>query len=320
MIDFVGKRYVWFAVSLLIIIPGVISLLIPPALVPGIEFSSGTTFTLEFNQPVDQAALREEMAARGQPDAIIQRSGENQYLIRTRPLNEEIRDANGTVTQEGDREPLFKALEDKFGPFRTLDYSSVSPTIAQETVRNAALAVLAASVAILFYIAWAFRQVANPFRYGVCAIVGLVHDVLVVLGLFSIFGKVFGTEVDSMFITAVLTTIGFSVHDTIVVFDRIRENLKRHGNYDFPRVVNHSILQTLSRSLNNSLTVVFTLLALFLFGGTPTRTFVLALLIGIIVGTYSSIFNASQLLVAWELGDFSRFWDRIRGRRQLAVE
>ena len=321
MIDFVGKRYVWFALSLLIIIPGIVSLLIPPALVPGIEFSSGTTFTLAFDKPVDQGALRTELATLGQADAIIQRSGDNQYLIRVRPLKEDIRDTNGTLTQTGDREPLFKALESKFGTFRTLDYSSVSPTIAEETVRNAALAVVAASVAIMFYIAFAFRQVANPFRYGVCAIVGLIHDVLVVLGLFSIFGKVFGTEVDSMFITAMLTTIGFSVHDTIVVFDRIRENLKRHGNYDFPLVVNHSILQTVARSLNTSITVVFTLLALYLFGGTPTRTFVLALLIGIIAGTYSSIFNASQLLVAWELGDFGKLWNRIRGRQnELAAE
>lgn len=315
MLDFVAKRNWYYLLSLLFIIPGGISLLIPPALVPGIEFTSGTTFTIQFSQPVAQDALRAFLAQQGFPDAIIQRTGGDQYLIRTRTLREEVRDDAGNLVAQGDRDRLFSAMTERFGSFRVLDYNSVSPTIAAETVRNAAIAVAAASVAILLYIAFAFRQVSNPFRYGVCAILAMVHDVLVVLGIFSILGKVAGVEVDSMFITAMLTVIGFSVHDTIVVFDRIRENLKRHGTANFAAVVNHSIMQTIGRSINTSVTVLFTLLALYLFGGTPTRTFVLALMIGVISGTYSSIFNAAQLLVTWEEGDLPRFFRRLRGQR-----
>ncbi|MCS7001931.1 MAG: protein translocase subunit SecF, partial [Dehalococcoidia bacterium] len=262
----------------------------------------------------EQADLRALFEQRGKPDTIIQRSGENQYLIRSRLLADEQRDAQGNVIQPSERETLFAAIRERFGNFQTLDFNTVSPTIAAETVRNAALAVTASSIAILFYIWWAFRQVPNPFRYGVCALIALLHDVLVVLGLFSILGKLFNVEVDSLFITAMLTVIGFSVHDTIVVFDRIRENLRRHGNLPLAEVVNHSILQTISRSLNTTITVVLTLLALLLFGGAPTRTFVLALLIGIVSGTYSSIFNAAQLLVVWESGELRRFFGR--GRKQ----
>jgi preprotein translocase subunit SecF len=316
VLDFVGKRNWYYLLSLLIIVPGVISLLIPPALLPGIEFTSGTTFTIEFSQPVSQEDLRSTMGQLGFGDAIIQQSGSNQFLIRTRPFKDEVRDQNGNLVEQGDRERVVTALTEKYGDARLLDFNSVSPTIAEETVRNAAIAVSVASVAILLYIAFAFRQVPNPFRYGVCAIVGMLHDVLVVLGIFSILGKVAGVEVDSMFITAMLTVIGFSVHDTIVVFDRIRENLKRHGSANFPAVVNHSILQTVGRSLNTSITIILTLLALYLFGGTPTQNFVLALLLGVISGTYSSIFNASQLLVTWEERDIPRFFNRLRGRPQ----
>lgn len=319
MLDVVRRRYWYFLLSLCFIIPGAISLAIPPALVPGIEFTSGTTFTLQFQTPVDQGDLRQLLADNGEGDAVIQRSGNDTFLIRTRPLQDQIKDSQGNVVQESQREELFAKIKDRFGDFTTLDFNTVSPTIATETVRNAAIAVVAASVAILLYIAYAFRQVANPFRYGVCAVIALIHDVLVVLGLFSIFGKLLGLEVDSYFITAMLTIIGFSVHDTIVVFDRIRENLRRHSGETFDSVVNHSILQTVGRSLNTSITVVLTLTALLLFGGAPTRTFVLALLIGIVSGTYSSIFNASQMLVVWEHGEIGRFFRRLRGQQPAAA-
>src|SRR5207248_2895497 len=175
--------------------------------------------------------------------------------------------------------------------------------VSRQIVQKAALAVLAASLAILLYITWAFRAVRNPFRYGTAAIIALLHDVVVVLGLFSIFGKVFGTEINTMFITGLLTVIGFSVHDTIVVFDRIRENLRRGISRDFEVPVIESLLQTLDRSQCTSLTVVFTLLSLLLLGGSSIRSFVLVLLIGIISGTYSSIAIASQVLVEWERHD-----------------
>jgi preprotein translocase subunit SecF len=173
-------------------------------------------------------------------------------------------------------------------------------------------------VGILLYITWAFRAVSHPFRYGVCAIITLLHDILIVVGLYSIFGKLFGTEINSMFITALLTVIGFSVHDTIVVFDRIRENVRRNPGREFDVVVNESLIQTLGRSLNTSVTVLLTLVALLLFGGVTIRDFVLVLLIGIIVGTYSSVFNASQLLVVWEYGEFTELLRRLRSGLRLA--
>jgi preprotein translocase subunit SecF len=177
---------------------------------------------------------------------------------------------------------------------------TVSSIVSEQIVQKSAIAVIAASIAILLYVSWAFRGVKNPFRYGVTAIIALLHDVVVVVGLFSIFGKLFNTEVDTMFLTGLLTVIGFSVHDTIVVFDRIRENSQRGISRDFDVVVNESLLQTLDRSLSTSLTVVFTLIALYLLGGVTIQSFVLVLLIGIVSGTYSSIAIASQLLVEWE--------------------
>ncbi len=181
--------------------------------------------------------------------------------------------------------------------------SVVTATVASDTTNKAFLAVLAASVLILLYIWFSFRKVARPWRYGVCAIIALLHDVLVVLGVFSILGWLFGVQVDTLFITAVLTVCGFSVHDTIVVFDRIRENSQRRTTETFEQIVNASLVQTMARSLNTSLTVLFTLSALTLFGGVTIRTFTGALLIGIFSGTYSSIFNASMLLVIWDKGE-----------------
>ena len=188
--------------------------------------------------------------------------------------------------------------------------ASVSPSVASETTLRAFLAVLAASVFILLYIWFSFRKVAKPWRYGACAIIALLHDVLVVLGVFSILGWLLNVQVDTLFITAILTVVGFSVHDTIVVFDRIRENMQRRTSETFDQVVNASLVQTMARSLNTSLTVIFTLTALTLFGGVSIRTFTLALLIGIISGTYSSIFNASMLLVMWEKGELG--FNRLR--------
>ena len=181
----------------------------------------------------------------------------------------------------------------------------VSGSVASETTRNAILAVLAASGFILLWIWFSFRKVDRPWRYGTSAIVALLHDVLVVLGIFSILGWLVGLQIDALFITALLTVVGFSVHDTIVVFDRIRENMQRRTSETFDQVVNASLVQTMARSLNTSLTVIFTLTALTLFGGTTIRPFTLALLIGIISGTYSSIFNASMILVIWEKGEFN---------------
>ena len=181
----------------------------------------------------------------------------------------------------------------------------VSGSVASETTRNAFFAVLAASVLILLWIWFSFRKVDRPWRYGTSAVVALLHDVLVVLGVFSILGWLIGFQIDALFITALLTVVGFSVHDTIVVFDRIRENMQRRTSETFDQVVNASLVQTMARSLNTSLTVIFTLSALTLFGGATIRPFTLALLVGIISGTYSSIFNASMILVMWDKGELS---------------
>jgi preprotein translocase SecF subunit len=184
-----------------------------------------------------------------------------------------------------------------------INNATVSSSVAADTSLKAFLAVLASSVFILLYIWFSFRKVAKPWRYGTCAIIALLHDVLVVLGVFSILGWLLGIQIDTLFITALLTVVGFSVHDTIVVFDRIRENMQRRSAETFEQVVNASLVQTMARSLNTSLTVLFTLSALTLFGGVTIRTFTLTLLVGIFSGTYSSIFNASMLLAIWDRGE-----------------
>jgi len=202
------------------------------------------------------------------------------------------------------------------GPyFQVVSNSLVGPSIAGQTTLMAFLAVLAASVFILLYVWFSFRKVPKAWRYGTCAIVALLHDVLVVLGVFSILGVLFSIQIDALFITGLLTVIGFSVHDTIVVFDRIRENMQRRTTETFEEVVNASLVQTMARSLNTSLTVLLTLLALTLFTGVGTSifSFTLTLLIGIFSGTYSSIFNASMLLVIWENGELGL--GRLKGRR-----
>jgi preprotein translocase subunit SecF len=308
MFNFVRNRKWFYLFSALLILPGAISLLLPGGLNPGIDFTSGTIMTIQFEQPVDQDRLRIAFAQLGHSEAIVQQSSENTFVVRTRPLTQAEQGQAGTGTSE--RQVIEQKLSDQFGPLQILNLDQVSPLIAAEIVRYAILAVGAASVCILLYLWWAFNKVTHPVRYGTTAVIALVHDALVVLGIFSILGRLFPAqiELESTFIVAVLTVIGFSVHDTIVVFDRIRENFIRRSGEGFEDVVNHSLAQTLTRSLNTSLTVILTLVVLMLFGGVTIRTFVLALLIGITTGTYSSIFVASMLLVSWNLGDFKWLW------------
>ena len=230
-------------------------------------------------------------------------------LIRTKSLDPN----TGEVQQRNIR----SALQAEYGTSMQFEQvQSVGATVSQESTRSAVIAVLGACVAILIYLTVAFRKAPHPIRYGVCAIAAMLHDVLVVLGIASILGEVIGLEVDALFLTALLTVISFSVHDTIVVFDRIRENLiTRRSGEAFEDIVNHSIVQTLPRSINTQLTSMFTLTALLLFGGTSIRNFVAILLIGLISGTFSSIFNAAQLLVVWE----NHEWTRWFGRREPAA-
>lgn len=313
-LDFVRRRYVFLAISAAFIIPGIASMLIPPAFEPGIEFSSGSSLTIEMPTRLDPARVRQAVAEAGFDDAIIQRIGDGtEFLIRTRTLDEPQRDAAGAVLAPGGKDRIVERLETlsgSSGGVTVLSADTVSAIIAEETVRNAALAVALASVGIMLYVWWAFRSVARPFRYAVAAIVALVHDSVLVLGLFSIFGKLFGTEIDSLFITALLAVIGFSVNDTIVVFDRIRENLRSRASYRLSEAVNESLIQTLGRSLNTTLTAMIALTALLLFGGVTIGPFVVVLMIGFFIGTYSSIFIASQVLVIWDNGELTRFFRR----------
>jgi len=305
MFDVVGKRYLYFLISLIIIVPGLVSL-IAFGIRPGIDFVGGTLLQVSTERAATTTGVQQILNNNGFGEAVVQLSGDKQNLvaIRTKPMD------------NAQKSKVEQDLVGQFGAVRELDYSTVGPVIGAELRQKAFILVGVASALILLYIAWAFRNVSHPFRYGVCALVALLHDVLVVTGIFSILGWLFNIEVDSLFVTAMLTVIGFSVHDTIVVFDRIRENLARRTGEPFENVVNASIVQTLARSLNTSVTVLLTLLALYLFGGTTTRTFVLALLIGIFSGTYSSIFNASCLLVVWQNGELGRFFG---GRRRTAT-
>jgi preprotein translocase SecF subunit len=324
ILDLVGHRRFWFLVSFAIMVPGIISLLTPPALKPGIEFTSGTTFTLRFTTPPSQQDIRDALAELGFGDARVQKTSDGDFVIRTRELTGEITSPEFGPAPPSELDQIVGTLRDRYGEVTVVESDTVSAIVSREIVRKATYAVLIATMAILVYISWAFRSVKQPIRYGVCAIAALIHDVIVVLGIFSILGKLFNVEINTLFITALLTVIGFSVHDTIVVFDRIRENLRRNLWPTFDMTVNESLLQTLGRSLTTSLTVIFTLLALLLFGGSTIRTFILVLLIGITSGTYSSIFVASQLLVEWEHGTFSRPFQpllrRLRPARAAARE
>jgi preprotein translocase subunit SecF len=307
MWDIVGKRYLWFGISLLIIVPGILAL-IAFGFPLGIDFTGGSLLDLQFNAQAPQPAdVKAAYAVLGYADAQVQSTQNNGLQIRTQSMD------------DTKKEAIEVALKAKFGEFIELSFDNVSPTIGSEVVKQAALTVLVAAFGIAGYLWFAFRQVPHAIRYGVAAVIAMLHDVLVTIGAAAIFGKVFGWQVDSLYLTALLTVIGFSVHDTIVVFDRIRENLIRMRGEPFDKVVNFSIIQTLNRSINTQLTVTFTLIALILFGGVTIRHFVTIMLIGLLSGTYSSIFNASQILVVWEYKEWRNWFRRKPKSAQAAA-
>jgi preprotein translocase subunit SecF len=312
MFNIVGRRNLYFLLSGLIILPGLIALLVW-GLRLGIDFTGGSLIEVRIDKNPATSEVRAVLAQNDHPEASVVTSsgpsGGASYIIRTRTLDTPAKNqlVSALRTQFGSGQGDTAAVtEDRF--------ESVGPLVGAETTREAIISVIAASLLILLYLSWAFRQVPKPWRYGACAVIALLHDVLVVLGIWAILGRVFGLEVEALFVTGVLTVVGFSVHDTIVVFDRIRENVARFPGESFERIVNFSVNQTLDRSLNTTLTVLFTLTALLLLGGVTIRNFVLVLLVGITSGTYSSIFNASCLLVVWENGDLGRLWRRLTGR------
>ncbi|HYI25986.1 MAG TPA: protein translocase subunit SecF [Thermomicrobiales bacterium] len=309
-----GKRNVWYAVSAAMLVPSVFALVFW-GLQFGIDFTGGSAWEIQYTSDVNTEEITRVLAENGRPEATVQQVGdsdERRYLIRLKELPEGSEEKSSLTAALGSLGVLVPEGE---------SLETVGASVGTSIRNRSVLAVAAAAVGILIYIAWAFRNTQNPILYGICAIVAMLHDALIVLGLFAVLGHFADVEVDALFITALLTVIGFSVHDTIVVFDRIRENLRNQNIGDFEEVVNYSIAQTIVRSLNTSVTVTLTLLALLLFGGSTTREFVLALLVGVVAGTYSSIFNASQLLVSWEKGEIQGLFHRItRTGRGVAPE
>jgi preprotein translocase subunit SecF len=282
--DIVGRRNLYFLFSLAIILPGIISMAIFGFRL-GIDFAGGDQYNLAFTQPVQAAVVQNEMDTFN-VEATVQQAGPNGVLVTTKPLSS----AQETTIRAD--------LAQKFplDPSRS-SYAQVGPTIARELVVGAGGLIAIASILIVIYLSIRFN-----YKFAVCAILALLHDVFVLTGIYSILGKVLNLplgEINTLFVTAALTVIGFSVHDTIVIFDRIRENLRQASRLTFEQNVNLSIIQSLARSVNTSMTVVFVLVALFLISPQNIKGFTLALLIGIVSGTYSSIFNASPLLVVW---------------------
>ena len=281
-------KYIYFAISLLILIPGIVSLA-KYKLRLSIDFTGGSLLEIQTNlskTKLEELAKNEKLEV-----SSIQGSSDNIYLVRLKELSNDQKIKYMDLIKKED-----VAVSEK-------RFENVGPIVGKELTQKAILSIIVASLAIVLYMAWSFRQIPKPYaswKFGMSAVIALLHDAFVVLGLFSIFGALWHVEVDSLFVTAILTVIGFSVHDTIVVFERIRENLPKMPQNSFEEVVDFSISETLVRSLNTSLTAVLTLLCLLLFGGANIRWFVVALLVGIVSGTYSSIFNAAPLLVLWE--------------------
>ena len=307
MLNIVGKRGWYFVISALLIIPGLVSMIAPPGwasggsgLRPGIDFTSGSVLNIAFAEPATTAEVRAVLTAQEHPSALVQSVSDRAVLIRTRVLEEAV------GSQASERQRIQDALESAIGAIAASGVDTVSPIVAEETVRNTFLALVVASAFILIYIWYAFRRVPRAYRYGIAAVVTLAHDTLIVLGVFSILGRAIGMEVNSMFIVGILTVAGYSVNDTIVVFDRIRENAIRVPERALEDTVNLSIIESVGRSINTSFTTLLVLLAMLLIGGAAIRELLLVVAIGVVVGTYSSIFIAAQFLVIWERKEFGR--------------
>ncbi len=298
----IARKRWFFLFSLLVTIPGLFFILATPlsggqlGLRFAIDFTGGTAWEFRPETPAATETVRLAVASAGHPEAIVTEVASGFLIVKTKPLD--LQDGStGSPTAGQELAKIRTAVVTAIGPIAEEgSVSTVGPVVSKDLTQQAALLVVLGSIGILLWMTYRFRNL----RFGMAALVALLHDVIVTLGFFAIAGTVAGLEIDALFVTAMLTIIGFSVHDTIVVFDRIRENLVRHAGAPFGDIVNHSIVQTLGRSFNTTATVLITLLALLVFAGGSIRTFVLALFIGILSGTYSSIFNASPLLVWWE--------------------
>jgi len=298
MLNILGKRYYFFALSLLIIIPGLVILLVK-GMPLSIDFKGGTLLEVEFSSGLAPSteAVKSIYDHAGIVDVQVQQSGENILVLRSSALSSELQTSIlAALKTEAKSDVVIRKAD------------TVGPSIGQGVAQRAMEAVVLAALAVVLYITFAFRGLQHAFRYGLCAIAAMAHDVLIVLALTGYGTLLFGWQVDSMYLTALLTVIGFSVQDKIVVFDRIRENSTIYRKLDFEKLANHSIVQTLQRSINTQLmTSEFFLLALALFGGVTLREFAVILLVGLLSGTYSSIFIAAPLLVVWEKKEW-RTW------------
>jgi preprotein translocase subunit SecF len=309
MINILGKRYYFFALSLLIIIPGLIllgSMATTGKLPLAIDFTGGSLLEVRFaNANPSDTDIIGLYRSLGVEDVKVQTTSTGSYVIRSSVLEDSIR---AKIADELGKEYNTDVT--------VLRFESVGPTIGREVTIRAAQAVAVAALIVALYMTFAFRGVPHAIRYGICAIIAMFHDVCVVLSLTAIGSAIWGWQIDALFLTALLTVIGFSVQDKVVVFDRIRENTGIYRRLSFETLVNHSIVQTLGRSLNTQLmTVEFMLLALALFGGVTLREFAMILLVGLFSGTYSSIFIAAPILVVWE----GREWTRWFRPREKAV-
>jgi len=297
--NILGKRYLFFGLSLLLIIPGFI-IMFTSGIPLSIDFTGGSLLEVSFSgKSPDTTEIIVVYDNTGIEDVQVQTSDTGSYIIRSQFLDNENRDA------------VLASLTESIGEVTVVRFDSVGPSIGEQVTSRGALAVVVSSVLVVLFIAWSFRGVENAFRYGICAILAMIHDVAIIFSITAVGSKLWGWEIDSLFLTALLTVIGFSMQDTIVVFDRIRENSNIFRRLEYETLVNHSIVQTLQRSINTQLmTVEFLLLALAMFGGITLREFASILLIGLLSGTYSSIFIAAPILVLWENREWKTWFRR----------
>jgi len=297
--NIVNKRLWYFLVAGVLCIV-CIAALATLGLKTGVEFTSGSILNISFEKPVDELALRQEMDRLDYTDIILQTAGNagTDYIIRTPALDQAAKNS------------LIDSLTSSLGALKVNEFDNISPMIASETTRNTGIAVVVAVVAMMLYIAFAFRKMPSPFKYGVCAVVGLAFDLLIALGVFSLLGAIRTWQIDLMFVAGILAILGYSINNTVIVFDRIRENSRRGISQDIEIVANTSIIETLGRSCNTSLTTLFTLFVLALFVGASIQNFVIVLIIGTISGVFTSTFVSPDLLVAWQ----KREWGTFSGR------
>lgn len=306
--NIVNKRLWYFVIAGIVAIVFIVSLA-TVGIKTGVEFSSGSILDITFDKPVGENSVRQEMNTLGYKSAIIQSAGTagTGYIIRI----------NASNLSDTAKTQLTDSLSSALGALKVNEFDNVSPMIASETTRNASIAVIVAVAAMLLYIAFAFRKMPSPFKFGVCAVIGLAWDLLVALGVYSILGAIRGWQIDLMFIAGILAVLGYSINNTVIVFDRIRENMARGISSDIEVVANNSIVETLGRSFNTTLTTLFTLFVLALFVGASIQNFVIVLIIGTISGTLTSTFISPEMLVAWQKkqwGSFSRRSDLVTAK------